>query len=102
MMDHLLVGAGALCALYGIFGLVGVWVFPSIGRSKLYGPGMLTGRMEPTLANRSLISLWVWSFGVYTAALSSGHRTLGYAFFAVFLVCAVSAIVIRYNQSREF
>ena len=101
MMDHLLAGAGALGVLYGLTGLAGVWLFPSIGRSKLFGPGMLTGRLEPTRVNRSLMSLWALFFGAYIATAHSGHRTLGYMFFAAFLVCAITSMVIRYKHGRE-
>ena len=100
-MEHLLTGTGVLCVLYGLIGLAGVWLFPSIGRSKLYGLGMLTGRMEPTRANRSLMCLWALFFGAYVAASHSGYRTLGYVFFGVFLACAISGIFIRYKHGRE-
>ena len=101
MMDHLLTGAGALLVLYGLTGLAGVWLCPAIGRSKLFGPGMLTGRMVPSRANRSLMCLWGLFFGAYITASHSGHRSIAHIFFGAFLACAISGIVIRYRHGRE-
>ncbi len=100
-MERILVCVGVLCVLYGLVGLAGVWLFPRIGRSKLYGAGMLTGRMEPTRANRTLMSLWALFFGAYIAATHTGHRGVGYVFFAAFIACAISGLVIRYKHQRE-
>jgi hypothetical protein len=100
MARWFLVGSGALMFAYGLFGLIGIWLVPALGNSRLYGPGMLSGRMDPTRFNRTLMSFWVLFIGGYFALSASGYRTLSYAFFLAFLVCAITAMVIRHRHSR--
>jgi hypothetical protein len=101
MVDKLLLGAGCLFLVYGFFGLVGTWLVPALGQSRLYGAGMFMGRMEPSRVNRTIMSLWALFFGGYFAASFSGHRTLGYISFLAFMLCAIAALVIRYRRSCE-
>ena len=101
MLANTLIAAGVVMALYGFFGLVGAWLAPSIGRSRLYAPGVLTGpRMKPNRGNTTIMSLWALSFGCYIAFFAAGYFAFSYAFFSVFLVCAITAMVIRYRYGR--
>ena len=101
MFENILIAAGVVIALYGLFGLIGAWLVPTIGRSRLYAPGMLTGpRMKPNRGNTTLMSLWALSLGCYIAFSAAGYFAFSYAFFSVFLVCAITAMVIRYRGGR--
>ena len=100
MIDNILIAVGLAMAVYGFFGLVGVWWAPAIGSSRLYGSGMLTGRMEPTRINRTIMALWSLFFGACLASLFSGHRTLGNVFLLAFSLCAITALFIRYRHGR--
>lgn len=100
MAHWFLVGSGVLMFAYGVFGLIGIWVVPALGNTRLYSPGILSGRMKPTRPNRTLMSFWSLFAGGFFALSASGYRTLSYAFFLAFLVCAIAAMVIRYRQSR--
>ena len=62
---------------------------------------MLTGRMVPSRANRSLMCLWGLFFGAYIASLSLPSFDSP-TFFGAFLASyAISGIVIRYRHGRE-
>ncbi len=99
MFANILIAAGVMMAVYGFFGLVGAWLVPSIGRSRLYGPRMLTGpRMKASRGNTTLMSLFALSLGCYFALSAAGYFAVSYAFFSVFLVCAITAMVIRYRH----
>ncbi|WEN14666.1 hypothetical protein PY254_15750 [Rhodanobacter sp. AS-Z3] len=100
MIDNILIAAGLAMAVYGFIGLVGVWLVPAIGSSRLYGAGMLTGRMEPTRVNRTVTVLWALLFGMCLASLSSGHRTLGNLFLVAFSLCAVAVLYMRHRHGR--
>ena len=100
MLEKLLISAGYLLMAYGSVGLIGTWLAPAIGKSWLYGPGMFTGRLEPSRFNRTIMSLWALFAGGYFAASGSGYRTLSLIFFLAFMPCAITAFVIRYRQGK--
>ncbi len=100
MIDNILIALGLVLAAYGFIGLVGTWLVPAIGNSRLYGSGMLTGRMEPTRTNRTVMSLWSLFFGACLASLSSGHRPLGNIFLLAFSLCTIIAMFNRFRRSR--
>ena len=100
MFEKLLISAGYLFVAYGSFGLIGTWLAPAIGKSWLYGPGMFTGRVEPSRVNRTILSLWALFVGGYFAASGSGYRTLSFIFFLAFMPCAIAALVIRYRHGK--
>ena len=100
MIETILIVLGLVVVAYGFIGLVGVWLVPAIGNSPLYGPGMLTGRTEPTRTYKTIMSLWNLFIGAYLVSSSSGHRTLAFVFCLLFLLCAVTSMFIRFRQSK--
>ena len=100
MVDGLMIGIGCLLVAYGLVGLVSAWTSPQLFSTRLYGPGMLTGRMAPTAANRALMSVWVLLFGGWCATSFAGYRSISYVFAAAFVQTAVTALYIRQRQER--
>jgi len=100
MIDNIFIVLGLVLAIYGFIGLVGVWLIPAIGNVRLYGSGMLTGRMEPTRINRTIMTLWLLFDGAYIVSTSSGHRTLALVFMLLLLLCAVAVMFIRYRHGK--
>ena len=100
MFDNILIVLGLVFAVYGFIGLVGAWLVPAIGNSRLYGSGMLTGHMEPTRINRTIMTLWILFMGAHIVSSSSGHRTLAFVFMLLYLLCVVTVMFIRYRHGK--
>lgn len=95
MLEKILLVCGLVIIGYGILGLVATWLFPSLGATRLWGKGMLTGRMPPTRFNKSLMCLWAVFFGAYIAATVAEFRPWNFVFAGAFVACAVTGIFIR-------
>jgi hypothetical protein len=100
MIDNIFIACGVVLVIYGFLGLVGTWLVPAIGNSRLLGSDMLIGRMQPNRVNRTIMSFWYLNIGAYVASSSSGHRTLYHVFSVAFVLCTVIVVVIRSRRSR--
>jgi hypothetical protein len=101
VLDGLLIAVGCLMAIYGLVGLVSAWLAPRVFSSRLYGRGMLTGRLAPTRVNRSLMSAWALLFGCYLAAFSAGHRTVSALLLLPVSVVVLALIFRRFDRGRD-
>ena len=101
MIDNALIAIGLLIVVYGLIGLVGVWLVPAIANSRFYGSNIFAGRMEPTHVTRTVMALWYLLFGGCLVSLSSGHRTLGNVLLVAFSLGIIAALFIRYRHRSE-
>ena len=101
MVDGLMIAIGCLMIAYGLVGLVAVWAAPSLFSTRLFGSGILTGRMAPTSTNRAVMSAWSLFFGGWCATSFAGYRSISYVCFAAFLLTAVTALYIRQRHGRD-
>ena len=101
MLTKILLVGGLAIALYGLIGLIAVWLTPSLQRTGLWGKRFLTGRLVPTRVNQSLMCLWAFFFGGYVSLSAFELRPFSYVFAAAFLVCAGVTLVRRMAQASE-
>ena len=100
MIEKFNIGVGAAFAAYGLIGLVGIWLVPTIGNSRLFGSTMLTGNLTATRANRTFMALWSVLCGACSASLPLGLPTAAGAFILGILLLSIAKALIWYRLRR--
>ena len=100
MADKFYIVVGAAFATYGLMGLIGIWLVPTIGNSRLYGSTMLTGSSAATRLERTVMALSCVLSGACTASLSLGLREALSVFILAILLWVSARAVIWYRRSR--
>jgi hypothetical protein len=84
--------ASGLFAVYGAVCLLAAWYFPALLRSSLFRRAMTTGRLEPTRANRTILSCYSMSFGCIGVLSTLGYDRMSYVALAAFTLFAFAGI----------
>jgi len=100
MADKVNIIVGAAFAAYGLMGLIGIWLVPAIGNSRLYGLTMLTRSSSATRLDRTFMALSCVLSGACTASLALGLREALSVFIFGILLWASARAAIWYRRNR--
>lgn len=92
---------GAALSIYGALALLATWYFTSWLQSPLFSDFMLTGRLKPTRANRTMMATWSLLFGAYLVLSIAELRPLSYIAFALWAPVALAVLIVKIRGGRE-
>lgn len=90
--DKLLLFIFALFVFYGAGGLAATWLLPSLQRTWLYTPWMLTGTSDANNVNRTIMSVFCVLIGAEVGFSIIGERTLRMTALALLVVVVIAKL----------